>query len=194
MVASSLIALYAWRLFVRNQVHQVRCGRASSPPSAWPSASSASRSWTCARSSSRRGSRRWPATSPATIRRVATLGYREPSLVFLTGTELEMLETGARGLGLPEGRAAAGWFSSKGASRTAFRAENERLGLQPGALDPGHGFQYQQRAAARYRRLCGPALETGPAFKRWPAHGPGSMNEFSRPRASASWCPSGTKR
>ena len=56
---------------------------------------------------------------PCANPQVATLGYREPSLVFLTGTDLDMLETGAEAAGLPAARAAAGSFSSKSASRAS---------------------------------------------------------------------------
>ena len=85
--------------------------------------------------------------------RIGTLGYREPSLVFLVGTELEMLESGSE----------ASEFLKQGGCRLvfvekrfeeAFRRGSDRLGLQPDALDPRFGFQYQQRAAARYRSLC----------------------------------------
>jgi hypothetical protein len=71
--------------------------------------------------------------------RVATVGYREPSLVFLTGTDLEMLETGAE----------ASDFLKQGGCRMvyvekrfedAFRAENERQGLQPALATRVAGF------------------------------------------------------
>ena len=83
--------------------------------------------------------------------RIGTLGYREPSLVFLVGTDLEMLESGVRGVGLPEtGRLPAsfssrsdskrnsgprtnGWASSP-RSRPAFRVSISTAG---GKLDIG---------------------------------------------------------
>ena len=61
---------------------------------------------------------------------MATLGYREPGLVFLTSTNLEMLETGEE----------AAAFLNQGGCRLvfvekrfeeAFRTENLRLGQQP---------------------------------------------------------------
>jgi len=71
--------------------------------------------------------------------RVATLGYREPSLVLLTGTNLEMLETGAE----------ASAFLRQGGCRLVFvekrfeeefRAANERLGQQPSLSTRVSGF------------------------------------------------------
>ena len=95
---------------------------------------------------------------------VATLGYREPSLVFLTGTNLDMLETGAE----------AAAFLQRGGCRLVFveKRFEERV---PGgerapeaaarALDPGSGIQYQQRAAGRYRGLCDGLLRPGSPFE-----------------------------
>jgi hypothetical protein len=70
---------------------------------------------------------------------VATLGYREPSLVFLAGTRLEMLENG------PEAAA----FLAGGRCRVAFverrfeadfRNEASRLGLTPALSTRVGGF------------------------------------------------------
>ena len=71
--------------------------------------------------------------------RVATLGYREPSLVFLVGTDLEMLETGAE----------ASAFLQQGGCRLVFvekrfeeefRAANETAGRQPALSTRVSGF------------------------------------------------------
>jgi hypothetical protein len=71
--------------------------------------------------------------------RVATLGYREPSLVFLIGTNLEMLESGAE----------AAEFLKDGSCRLVFverRFEDDfqsnvaRLGLQPALSTRVTGF------------------------------------------------------
>jgi len=138
MVASSLIALYAWRLFVRNEVLKslwlgfaaaaclsvgvfgfVQLDLRSLKLS--PRLAEVARNMTC--------------KNPA----VATLGYREPSLVFLTGTNLEMFETGEE----------ASAFLGQGGCRMvfvekrfeeAFRAENERLGLKPALSTRVAGF------------------------------------------------------
>jgi hypothetical protein len=70
---------------------------------------------------------------------VGTLGYREPSLVFLVGTDLQML---------PDGRGAAE-FLKGGTCRLvfverrfeeAFRAEAARLGTQPALSTRISGF------------------------------------------------------
>lgn len=92
LILSSLAALYAWRLFVKKEIlKSVWLGFISSACLAVgvfgfafdlqslklsPRLAEVARNTTC--------------SEP----RVATLGYREPSLVFLTGTHLEMLETG----------------------------------------------------------------------------------------------------
>lgn len=70
---------------------------------------------------------------------VATLGYREPSLVFLAGTNLDMLETGEE----------AAAFLAKGGCRLVFvdkrfdgdfRNEATRLGLKPALSTRVAGF------------------------------------------------------
>jgi 4-amino-4-deoxy-L-arabinose transferase-like glycosyltransferase len=138
MIASSLVALYAWRLFVRNQI--LKCVWASFISAVClaigvfgftqldlrslklsPRLAEAAHNLGCA--------------NP----RIATLGYREPSLVFLTGTGLEMLETGIE----------ASAFLRQGGCRMVFvekrfeddfRAENQRLGQQPALSTRITGF------------------------------------------------------
>ncbi|MBB4041709.1 4-amino-4-deoxy-L-arabinose transferase-like glycosyltransferase [Microvirga flocculans] len=70
---------------------------------------------------------------------VATLGYREPSLVFLVGTTLDMVDTGAE----------AAAFLRRGGCRVVFvdkrfegdfRAENERLKQEPELTTRINGF------------------------------------------------------
>ena len=70
---------------------------------------------------------------------VATLGYREPSLVFLTGTSLDMVDSGAE----------ASRFLHQGGCRVVFgdgrfegefRAENERLWQRPVLSTRVEGF------------------------------------------------------
>ena len=100
LVISSLLALWAWWLFVKNRM----------VPSLWASFISAAflaigvfgfaqLDLRSLKLSDRLAAvaRNVPCENP----QVATLGYREPSLVFLTGTNLEMVETGARGLRFP---------------------------------------------------------------------------------------------
>jgi len=138
MIASSLVAFYAWWLFVRNEV--VKCLWASFAAAVClavgvfgfaqldlrslklsPRLAEVARNVAC--------------DNP----RIATLGYREPSLVFLTGTDLEMVETGAQ----------ASAFLREGGCRVVFverrfedefRAENERLGLRPSLSTRVTGF------------------------------------------------------
>jgi hypothetical protein len=71
--------------------------------------------------------------------RIGTLGYREPSLVFLVGTDLEMLESGSE----------ASTFLKQGGCRLVFvekrfeeefRLANERLGQQPTLSTRVSGF------------------------------------------------------
>ncbi|MFC4174467.1 phospholipid carrier-dependent glycosyltransferase [Microvirga sp. GCM10011540] len=138
MVLSSLAALYAWRLFVRNRVIG----------SVWASFASAvflaigvfgltQLDLRSLKASPRLAevARNLACENP----RVATLGYREPSLVFLTGTNLDMLETGAQ----------ASAFLQQGGCRLVFverrfedefRAENARLGLRPSLSTRVAGF------------------------------------------------------
>jgi 4-amino-4-deoxy-L-arabinose transferase-like glycosyltransferase len=129
MVASSLIAIYAWWLFVRNQVHKaVSVSFVSAACLAIGVFGFTQLDLRSLKLSPRLAevARNHSCENP----KVASLGYREPSLVFLTGTGLEMLETGEQ----------ASAFLKDGGCRMvfverrfeeAFRAENERLGLIP---------------------------------------------------------------
>ena len=114
-------------------------GRVSPRPCFSRSAFSASASSTCVRSSCRPEWPRSPTTSRVPILESATLGYREPSLVFLVGTDLEMLESGSE----------ASTFLKQGGCRLVFvekrfeeefRLANERLGQQPTLSTRVSGF------------------------------------------------------
>ncbi len=129
LVMSSLLALWAWWLFARNRM----------VPTLWASFVSsaflaigvfgfAQLDLRSLKISDRLAevARNVPCENP----QVATLGYREPSLVFLTGTNLDMLDTGAE----------ASAFLRQGGCRVVFvdkrfegefQAENERLQQQP---------------------------------------------------------------
>ncbi|HZH51564.1 MAG TPA: glycosyltransferase family 39 protein [Microvirga sp.] len=138
MVASSLAALYGWWLFVRNRA--VACVWASFASAVCLAVGVFGLTQLDLRSlkvSPRLAevARNLACDNP----RVATLGYREPSLVFLTGTNLEMLEAGAQ----------ATDFLAQGGCRLVFvekrfeqdfRAENERRGLQPSLSTRVTGF------------------------------------------------------
>jgi 4-amino-4-deoxy-L-arabinose transferase-like glycosyltransferase len=138
LIVSSLLALWAWWLFVRNRM----------VPTLWASFASsaflavgvfgfAQLDLRSLKISDRLAevARNLPCGNP----QVATLGYREPSLVFLTGTNLDMLDTGAEASG----------FLSQGGCRVVFldkrfegefRDENERLQQQPVLSTRIHGF------------------------------------------------------
>jgi 4-amino-4-deoxy-L-arabinose transferase-like glycosyltransferase len=138
MVVSSLAALYGWRLFVRNEV----------VPSLWAGFVSAvflsvgvfgftQLDLRSLKLSPRLAevARNLPCENP----KVATLGYREPSLVFLTGTDLEMLETGEQASAfLKEGGCRLVFVEKR--FEEAFRNENQRLGQQPALSTRVTGF------------------------------------------------------
>ena len=70
---------------------------------------------------------------------VATLGYREPSLVFLVGTRLEMLESGPEAAAfLAGGRCRVAFVESR--FEADFRNEAARLGLAPALSTRVGGF------------------------------------------------------
>jgi 4-amino-4-deoxy-L-arabinose transferase-like glycosyltransferase len=138
MVVSSLTALYAWRLFVRNEI----------VPSLWAGFVSAvflsvgvfgftQLDLRSLKLSPRLAevARNLSCEHP----KVATLGYREPSLVFLTGTDLEMLETGEQASAfLREGGCRLVFVEKR--FEEAFRNENRRLGQQPALSTRVTGF------------------------------------------------------
>jgi hypothetical protein len=70
---------------------------------------------------------------------VATLGYREPSLVFLVGTDLRMLQTGEEAARyLAEGGCRMVFV--EGRFQEAFEAEAARLGSRPALSTRVSGF------------------------------------------------------
>jgi 4-amino-4-deoxy-L-arabinose transferase-like glycosyltransferase len=71
--------------------------------------------------------------------RIGTLGYREPSLVFLTRTDLRMLNNAAEAaLFLSEGGCGVVFVESR--HEAGFRAEIDRRGLQPALKTRVAGF------------------------------------------------------
>jgi hypothetical protein len=138
MVASSLTALCAWWLFVRNQM--VKCLWLSFASAICLSIGVFGLTQLDLRSlkiSPRLAevARNLACDNP----RVATLGYREPSLVFLTSTNLEMLETGAEASAFLAQSGCRLVFVEKRFEQE-FRAENERLGRQPSLSTRVAGF------------------------------------------------------
>jgi 4-amino-4-deoxy-L-arabinose transferase-like glycosyltransferase len=71
--------------------------------------------------------------------RVATLGYREPSLVFLVGTNLEMVDNGAEASAFLKRNGCSIVFVDK-RFEGDFRVENERNGLIPALSTRVSGF------------------------------------------------------
>jgi hypothetical protein len=70
---------------------------------------------------------------------VATLGYREPSLVFLVGTRLDMLESGAEAASfLAGGPCRLAFVESR--LEADFRTELDRLGIRPALTTRVTGF------------------------------------------------------
>jgi len=138
LVISSLLALWAWWLFVKNRmVPTLWAGFLSSAFLAIGVFGFAQLDLRSLKISDRLAevARNVPCGNP----QVATLGYREPSLVFLTGTNLDMLDSGAE----------ASRFLRQGGCRVVFvdqrfegefRAENERLKQQPVLSTRVQGF------------------------------------------------------
>ncbi len=154
LVASSLLAFWAWWLFLRNRmVPSLWAGFMASACLSVGVFGFAQLDLRSLKLSDRLAevARNVPCENP----RVATLGYREPSLVFLTGTGLEMVDSGAQ----------ASNFLRQGGCRIVFvekrhegefRAENERLGQQPVLSTRVHGFNINSG-----RRLDIAAYATG---------------------------------
>jgi 4-amino-4-deoxy-L-arabinose transferase-like glycosyltransferase len=71
--------------------------------------------------------------------KVATLGYREPSLVFLVGTNLEMLETGLEAATFLKGGTCRLVFVEQRFDE-AFQAEAARIGIRPALSTRVAGF------------------------------------------------------
>jgi 4-amino-4-deoxy-L-arabinose transferase-like glycosyltransferase len=137
LLAATGVAYLAWRLFTKGQVLRAAfLGIAASPLLALGVFGLAQGDLRSLKLSPRLAevARAMPCEPE-----VATLGYREPSLVFLVGTRLEMLESG------PEAAA----FLAGGPCRLAFvesrfdapfREEAGRLGLAPGLATRVTGF------------------------------------------------------
>jgi 4-amino-4-deoxy-L-arabinose transferase-like glycosyltransferase len=138
LLAASVVALYAWRLFVKDRViPSILAGLVSSVFLALGVFGFAQLDLRSLKLSPRLAEVARNAACPNPV--VATLGYREPSLVFLTGTNLEMLETG------PEAAAFLGQGGCRivfvdGRFETAFREEAEKLGLEPSLSTRVSGF------------------------------------------------------
>lgn len=138
LAVSCLVALLAWRLFVTGRVvSSLVCSFGSSILLAIGVFGFAQLDLRSLKVSPKLADtvRALPCSNP----KVATLGYREPSLVFLTNTNLDMLDNGAEAAG----------FLEKGGCRLVFvehqfeenfRTEAQRLGLEPALSTRVSGF------------------------------------------------------
>jgi 4-amino-4-deoxy-L-arabinose transferase-like glycosyltransferase len=138
LVIASLLALWAWWLFLKNRIVQTLwTSLIASAFLAIGVFGFAQLDLRSLKLSDRLAevARNVPCENPL----VATLGYREPSLVFLTGTNLDMVDNGAD----------ASQFLRQGGCRVVFvdsrfegdfRAENERLKQQPVLSTRVEGF------------------------------------------------------
>jgi len=138
LVISSLLALWAWWLFVKNRmVATLWVSFASAAFLSIGVFGFAQLDLRSLKVSDRLAevARNVPCESP----QVATLGYREPSLVFLTGTNLDMVETGAEAAAFLRPGGCRVVFVEK-RFESEFRAENERLKQQPVLSTRVQGF------------------------------------------------------
>jgi 4-amino-4-deoxy-L-arabinose transferase-like glycosyltransferase len=129
LIASSVAAIVAWRLFARGEVlNAVLASVVASPLLAVGVFGLTQGDLRSLKISPRLAevAQAMPCANPA----VATLGYREPSLVFLVGTGLDMLETGPQAAAFLKGGACRLAFVEQ-RFEEAFQAEAERLGVRP---------------------------------------------------------------
>ena len=138
LLVSSLAAIYAWWLFVRNRlVASLWAGFVASALLAIGVFGFAQLDLRSLKISPRLA--QTVTDFPTRKVSVGTLGYREPSLVFLTGTNLAMLDSPAE---------ASAFLKQNGCSivfvdsrfEADFRAGNERLGQQPALSTRVSGF------------------------------------------------------
>jgi 4-amino-4-deoxy-L-arabinose transferase-like glycosyltransferase len=137
LVAATLVAFLAWRFFAKGQVTlALLVALASSPLLALGVFGLAQGDLRSLKLSPRLAevARAMPCEAE-----VATLGYREPSLVFLAGTGLEMLESGPEAAAfLAGGRCRVAFVESR--FEADFRNEAARLGLTPALSTRVGGF------------------------------------------------------
>jgi len=138
MVAASAIALYAWWLFIRNRMLScLWAGFLSSVCLAIGVFGFAQLDLRSLKISDRLAGAVLDFPSPQVS--VGTLGYREPSLVFLTGTDLDMLDNASEASAFLEKSGCAMVFVDR-RFEADFRAENERIGLVPALSTRVSGF------------------------------------------------------
>jgi 4-amino-4-deoxy-L-arabinose transferase-like glycosyltransferase len=138
LVAASAIALYAWWLFLKNRIPSCLC--ASFIASVCLTIGVFGFAQLDLRSL--KVSDKLAETVqgfPVDKVRVAALGYHEPSLVFLVGTQLNLIDTGAEASSFLKQNSCAVVFVDK-RFEGDFRGENERAGLQPTLSTRVSGF------------------------------------------------------
>jgi hypothetical protein len=137
LAASALLGLYAWWLFIKDRIRS--CLWVSLASAAFLSIGVFGFAQLDLRSLKVSPRLAEAARNVPGKKSIATLGYREPSLVFLTGTGLEMLETGAEASAFLQKNRCGVVFVEK-RFEGDFRAENERLGQVPGLSTRVLGF------------------------------------------------------
>jgi 4-amino-4-deoxy-L-arabinose transferase-like glycosyltransferase len=138
LIAATAVSVFAWRLFAKGQVtRSALFGVAASPVLAIGVFGFAQGDLRSLKISPRLAEavHAMPCETP----RVATLGYREPSLVFLAGTGLEMLESGLEAAAFLQS-ASCGMVFVESRFEEAFRAEAKRLEIVPALSTRVTGF------------------------------------------------------
>jgi 4-amino-4-deoxy-L-arabinose transferase-like glycosyltransferase len=138
LIAATGIAFMAWRFFVKGQVTRAALvAVVASPLVATGVFGFAQGDLRSLKLSPRLADtvRAMPCEAP----RVATLGYREPSLVFLVGTSLDLFESGVEAAAFLQTSTCAVVFVER-RFEEAFRAEARQLGIAPALSTRVAGF------------------------------------------------------
>jgi 4-amino-4-deoxy-L-arabinose transferase-like glycosyltransferase len=138
LIAATAVAFMAWHFFVRGRVTRAALAAiAASPLVAIGVFGFAQGDLRSLKISPRLADtvRAMPCEAP----RVATLGYREPSLVFLVGTGLDMLESGVEAAAFLQNSPCGIVFVEK-RFEDAFHAEAKQLGVTPALSTRVTGF------------------------------------------------------
>jgi len=137
LLAATVVGLAAWRLFARDQVTRaVVVAVLASPLVALGVFGLAQADLRSLKLSPRLAD---VALAMPCEPEIATLGYREPSLVFLAGTRLKMLESGPDAAAFLAGGACRLAFVES-RFEPAFHSESERIGLRPALSTRVAGF------------------------------------------------------
>jgi len=138
LAAASVIALYAWWLFIRNRL--AGCLWASFVSSVCLTIGVFGFAQLDLRSLKISPKLAESVQDfPSDRLHVAALGYHEPSLVFLVGTDLDLIDTAAEASAFLKKNSCAVVFVDR-RFEGDFRAENERAGLQPALSTRVSGF------------------------------------------------------